>query len=355
MRLLYLPNEPTPGWQAGPRAALERLAANGTLSRLETYSFLQAPAQQAHADILARARETQPDVILFTKVGDFPVSASWLDELRNVTSRPLLAYYDGDLYGCAFKRMSRATSIMCAQSDAVFVCGLGKQAARFRRRGARRIYYLRHNASTAQFDARWTPTHRRDLDVVVIGNRIHGRFALQDRLGARLPGSAEREELVRRLGQQFGRRFAVYGAGWTGFVGDRGPLAFDRQLDAIRESWLSVGYDHFPGTPYYFSDRLPISMLSGVAHVTHYHPGYDRLFRHGRELLWGYSVSGVVETVRDALLGDRADLIALGERGRDHAMTHLTSDRAYAEAVGVLQQGRRGQWPVDHDRVEELT
>ena len=344
MKLLYLPNEPELGWQAGPRAALEKLRDERTLSELEIYSFLQRPAETALAEILESARRSEPDAIVFTKLGRFPITDDWLRALKAIRSKPTIVYYDGDRYGRVFKRISAETKRMCRHVDLLFLCGFGSNARIFEAAGARRIFYCPHSASTTQFGAPWIPTADRALDVVLIGNRIRGRIAAQDRFPwGRMPGAYQREQLVRRLGAAFGRRFAVYGAGWNGFEGNRGPIRFERQHDVIRTSWLSIGYDHFPGTPFYFSDRLPIALLSGVAHLVHYHPGYESLFEHGRDLLWARSIDSIVDTARYALGRGPAFLNELGVRGRELASRRLVSDVVYAEMIETIAAVRSGR------------
>ncbi len=341
MRLLYLPNEPVLGWQVGARAALGALRRCGTLSDLQIYSFLQQPPARARDEILALCDEAAPDAVLFTKIGYFPLDDRWLEALRRTRNNPLLIYYDGDIYGRVFKRLTAETRTMCRHADLVLLCGLGENARRFESAGARHIGYLPHNVSLAQFGGAWTPTATRTLDVVVIGNRIRGRVALQERIPwARMPGAFEREQVVRQLGDVFGARFAVYGTGWDGFVGNRGPVAFARQHEVLRESWLSVGYDHFPGTPMYFSDRLPISLLSGVAHAVHYHPGYESWFQNGRELLWARTIDELVELARDALGRGRSYLDALGARGHQFAQERLSSEVVFAGVVATIARMR---------------
>ncbi|MGH9889115.1 MAG: glycosyltransferase family protein [bacterium] len=343
MRLLYLPNEPVPGWQVGARAALEQLRRQGVLSDLRIYSFLQPPPARALDEILALCEEAAPDAVLFTKVSDFPVDDRWLNAIRRVPSKPLLVYYDGDIYGRVFKRPTAETRTMCRHADLVLACGLGANARQLEAAGARRIGYLPHNASLSQFGAAWTPTATRERDVILIGNRIRGRIALQERIPwARMPGVFEREQLVRRLGAAFRARFAVYGTGWDGFVGNRGPIAFARQHEVLRDSWLSVGYDHFPGTPMYFSDRLPIALLSGVTHAVHYHPGYESLFQSGRELLWAHSVAELVEVARNALGRGPAYLDEIGARGRAFVQTRLSTEVVFADALATIAQLRSG-------------
>lgn len=351
MRLVYLPNEPVPGWQVGARAALEQLRGRGVLSDLRIYSFLQAPPARALAEILALCEEAAPDAVLFTKIGGFPVDDRWLGALRRLPSKPLIVYYDGDIYGRIFKRPTAETRAMCRHADLVMLCGLGANARQFEAAGARRIDYLPHNASLAQFGAPWEPMAKRGYDVIVIGNRIRGRVALQERIPwARMPGVFEREQLVRRLGSAFGARFAVYGTGWDGYIGNRGPIAFARQHEVLRDSWLSVGYDHFPGTPMYFSDRLPIALLSGVAHAVHYHPGYESLFQSGRELVWAHTIDGLVELARDALRRGPSYLDELGARGRAFAHDRLSSEVVFADAVATIARLRAGARGVASSR-----
>lgn len=341
MRLLYLPNEPTPGWQVGARTALEALRRDGTLTDLRIYSFLQRPPERALDEIQALVEDARPDAVLFTKIGDFPVDDTWLTALHRAPSKPLIVYYDGDVYGRLFKRPSAETRAMCRHADLVLLCAMGQNARLFEAAGARRIGYLPHNASEAQFGAPWTPTRERAHDVIVIGNRIRGRLAVQERIPwARMPGVYEREQLVRQLGAAFGARFAVYGTGWDGFAGARGPVAFDRQHDVLHDSWLSVGYDHFPDEPRYFSDRLPIALMSGVAHAVHYHPGYEAMFEHGRDLLWARSIDALVEAARDALAQGPPYLDALGARGRELAQRTLTSQVVFREAIATIAQLR---------------
>src|SRR4029079_13665096 len=99
-----------------------------------------------------------------------------------VPSKPLLVYYDGDIYGRVFKRLTAETRTMCRHADLVLACGLGANARQLEAAGARRIGYLAHNASLSQFGAAWTPTATRERDVILIGNRIRGRIALQERI-----------------------------------------------------------------------------------------------------------------------------------------------------------------------------
>lgn len=342
MRLLYLPNEPTRGWQAGPRSALDELLARKAITELKVYSFLQEVPSVALAEIRETAVEFAPDAILFTKIGSFPVTDSWLRAIRSLPSRPLIAYYDADVYGAVFKRVTQSMRVLCRNADIVFVCGLGSNRDRFEQCGARQVMYCPHSASTSQFGQPWIPTTDRELDVVMIGNRISSRIGCLNYVPwGRMSGAYLREQAVRALGRVWGTRFGIYGNGWEGFIGNCGPVPFSQQFSALRRGWLSVGVDHFPDVPFYFSDRLPISLLSGVGHVVHFHEGYDALFENGNQLLWARDVDELVDVTRMAISMGPDYLNELGGRGRQFALETLVSTVTYGRMIKYMSGLRR--------------
>ena len=92
--------------------------------------------------------------------------------------------------------------------------------------------------------------------------------------GLHLPGGRQRKQLANAFHKGLGERFAVYGGGtgWKGRPYARGPIPFHEQGDKIRSAWMSVSWDQFPALPMYSSDRLSISLASGVPHLTNAAP-----------------------------------------------------------------------------------
>lgn len=331
--LLYLPNEGTPGDQVGPRAAFEALAREGRLSAYQAFSYLvearRDGAEGALRRLEALVRERRPDVLLWQHVSDFPVGKEHLAALRAASPGTHLLYHEGDVYGRWVKRLPRATRRLMAAADTVALVGKGEYAALARGAGARRVIYTPHSADTVRFGRPWTPTDRRELDVVLIGNRLTSR-----RPWGRIPGAAAREALGRALGRRFGERFAVYGRGWEGFVGARGPLAFAEQEEAQRQAWVTVSWDHFDTVEAYFSDRLPIALLSGVPHVKNHQPGYEAVFGARPPFSWAKDVGGILGQVERLLALPVAERNGLGERARLWAAEHLTARPVYERLLG---------------------
>ncbi len=340
IRLLYLPNEQLPALeQVGPRRAFEAMAARAELSAYEVYSFLHEyrggrPAAMVQGEILERVRDMQPDVLLWQHVSEFPVTDEYLGRLKAAAPDMALVYHEGDVYARRANRPSAAIRALAAQAHVIATVGLGPVAQMFRAAGARRVLYTPHCAETQRFGMPWTPTTRRRLDVVLIGNRLPG---LTRRY--RLPGNVERESLVRRLERLLGPRFAVYGGNWSGPCA-RGAAPFEHQEAVLREAWLGLNWDNFRGIPYYFSDRLPIGLLSGVAHLTSYQPGYEHLFRDGEHLVWAHKVEHAVERVDFLLSQPPRVLIEMGRAGQALARARLMADGVYPELLHRVMELR---------------
>ena len=143
----------------------------------------------------------------------------------------------------------------------------------------------------------------------MIANRNRGRIP-----GSAVPGAWRRAQFAKLLERQYGSRFALYGHGWEGNSSWRGPLAFDEQGEANRSAWVSASWDHFPSIANYTSNRAPISLASGVPHVSNYRPGFELMYPPGSGLFWAGSVRAVAEMVAVVLALPRDDLLALGEQ-----------------------------------------
>lgn len=339
-RLLYVPNEAQVGDQVGPRRLFESLQERGKISALEIYplSVRQRDASLAAAmrEMLEVADRLRPTLILWQHPGSLDIPP---DALRRLRRDSYLIYHEADVYGWLRKRLPLGARRLARWSHATFAVGMGSNAALLRRFGATKIGYVPSSVDLKRFGSPWDPTDERDFDVVVIGNRVvPSRGPLSP-----LPGSREREKLYRRLGQLLGDRLAIYGNGWDGFVGARGPVSFDLQEQVARRSWLTASWDHFGGVPYSFSNRLPISLAAGVPHITSRHAGYDELFTDGRELFMVDSVKEMVERVADLLSGPRDHLNVVAAAGGAFAREFLATDIVFSRLLESAVACRDGQ------------
>lgn len=340
MKLLYLPNESVRGDQCGPRDAFDGMVKDGVLSHCFVFSYLCEARENRNDPVtLQKLYEVvcrfQPDVIFWQHVGKFPVTREFIEKLKRVDPRPTLVYHEGDVFGKWTKRPTEAMKVLASAADLVFLVGLGDLAQWFAKCGAQKVLYAPHSVDTVRFGKPWEPTLSRDFDAVMIGNRLTSRVPF-----FRIPGAREREKLALKLGERLGGRFAVFGRGWDGFGFSQGAIPFHEQENVMRKSWVSISWDHFDQTPFYFSDRLPISLLSGVPHVTNYQPGYEKIFSDGRHVYLANSVDNAVDGVLFLLSQPRHTLIEWGRQAREWAGQRLTSKVVYRGMVEKILEAR---------------
>jgi hypothetical protein len=337
MKLYYLPNEgdeSNPALrQVGPRKSFERLRKEGLLSDLRIYSFLSKFRHSMAADavkneILAEAASFKPDIIFWQHVSEFPVDDAFLTALKKRSQCRLFVYQDLDAFGRIAKRISRPMAAMFRIADLTYMCGTGGLFDLARRHGARDVRYFPHTYDNIRFGHPWKPTLQRAVKLTMIGGRIRRRIPVLP-----FPGARSRRALAVKLDRIFGKDFALYGPGWDGIPSARGPLQYTQQERALQSGWISINWDHFDRVPYYFSDRLPISLAAGVPHVTSYHPGYEFLFRDCPGLYAVHSVDEAVACAEWLLSRPRAELIAEGLGAKAWVEKNLESDVVHRQAI----------------------
>jgi len=342
LRFFYLPNELREGDQIGPRKAFRLLHDEGIFSSYTAYSYLverqRARTQREALEALYQAAAAfAPDVIYWQHLNrSYPVERTFLQRLKALPSRPRFVWHDPDPYGKYIKPVDAVMRDALAECDMAILVGLGYLAAEVRRAGAPRVLFAPHSYDDERFGQPWQPTLTRHHDAIMIANltclkRVPFLF---------LPGGRQRKQLARTFHRAYGERYAVFGAGqgWQGEPYCRGPIAFDAQQQAIRESWLTVNWGQFDDIAMYSSDRLPISLAAGVPHITNHQRGYEHLFPDARGIYFVHSPAEALD-VADMLLSlPREQLIAIGEQGATYARERLNATRVYRDIVTALRQ-----------------
>ena len=342
MRWFYVPNENTEGDQIGPRMAFEKLLQGGVFSAYTAYSYLvRGKAANCHQDALNEfiesAREFAPDVIFIQHPGNgYPMDRLFLQKLKAIPSKPKLVLHEGDPYDKWFKRIDKTLRNTFKEADLVILVGLGKLAELVRDAGAKNIRFIPHSYDSKRFSSEWQPTHSRTHDAVMIANCGY----VKNIPGLYLPGGRKRRQTAEALYLALGDRFAVFGGGgaWQGRPYAHGNLPFDRQGEVIRSSWVSVNWHHFDDLSFYSSDRLAISLASGVPHITNYQEGYQHIFE-------GIPGLFIVKTPREA--ADAAIFLLsmpilrrneLGQASAEYARTHFEATKVYSDIVEVIKE-----------------
>lgn len=340
-KLLYLPNERYEGEHFGLRSVFEGMFKLGELSGYVVFPFLVEQErlgsnEKVIKEIYQLAENFQPEIILWQRPGNFHIDPGFGKRLKEIRSHPVIVYDERDVWGGRSKPFTDSMKTLAKEADIVFLVGLGKYADVFRKFGAKRILYSPHSIDTLRFGHPWVPTNERQFDVVMISNLFRSK-----NLRPGIPGWKNRWQLAERLNKLLGDRFALFGKGWERAPYARGELPFLKQEEVCRQSWLSVGWKHFDKTPYYFSSRLAIAMMSGVAHVTNYMPGYEIMFQNGQDLCYARTVDEMVDIVIHLLSLPRSNIIEMGLKGQEYAKANLASEVVFRN---IIQKSTEIYW-----------
>ena len=342
LRFFYVPNESQVGDQVGPRKAFKLLADEGVFSAYTAYSYLVERANatsHAHAleQLHAAVQAFQPDVIYFQHLNrSYPVDRAYVQRLKSVASMPKFVWHDPDPYGKFIKPLDDTMKAALAESDMAILVGLGYLAEHVRRAGAKRVLFAPHSYDDERFGQPWQPTLSRTYDAIMIANLT----CLKRVPFLYLPGGRNRKLMSRAFHSAYGDRYAVFGAGqgWQGEPYCRGPIPFDAQERTIRSSWLTINWGQFDEIAMYSSDRLPISLATGVVHITNHQRGYEHLFPGAKGIYFVHSPAEALD-VADLLLSmPREQLVEIGEQGVAYARERLNATRVYRDIVTAIRE-----------------
>lgn len=335
-RVLYVPNEVDPGGQRGMRRAARLLTEHGLIDS-RVYSVLaevrRGGGESARRRLLEICAEFRPDVLVMQHIHGAGLTEDHLRAIRRGAD-PRIVYHEGDVYSRWRHPLPSESVIAARHADVVLTVGSGAAADNFRRLGVSDVRWVPSTYDPGTFGR--LPLHAAPGPtgaVALIGNRSAARVPWRV-----LPGSRDRERLVRTLERRFGTGFIVFGRGWTG-PRAAGPIPFRGQEQALRDFWVSANWDHYPGEPAFFSNRLPICLASGSIHVTSRHDGYDTaLPGSGPFLCLARTVEECAALCREIIQDvPESERLALREQARAYASRHLRQDVQFAgfiEAAG---------------------
>jgi hypothetical protein len=341
-KVLYLPNEGSllvEEGQVGGRAAFNEMAQDGTIRELKIYSFLaeynarQKNAGESHRELLEVVKGFQPDVIFWQHPYGYPISDDLLSAIRGCGSAPLLAFHEGDPFDRYYKIISSELETLYRNCDVFFTIGLGEAQRLFNRIRVHPHFYF----SPSIFDRERVGTEPPRLETLgsrydavmigTIGTRIRG-FYMQ-------PYSKMRIKLAREMVRIFGDRFAVFGGGWPADVNCAGLLHYSKQAATIQTSRMSLMWDLYPEYTFYFSDRLPIALGSGVPFVTNRRKGFDVVLAGAPGLYLGDTIEDLVDIAVYLRGLPLEEIHAIGLAEREWAFANLEVRVVFRKAFDI--------------------
>lgn len=294
LRLLYLPNEGSRGDQLGPREGFEYLFKTERLEAYEAFSFLVEARELGSWDVMLDklvdvSEVFQPSAILWCLQNNGIVPKRYVAKLKSLASRPIIAQRTGDSYWKPPREMVE----LGREIDVTFLTGTSLIPA-FKKQGCKVVRYHPEVFDTVRFGKPWQRTKSADYDVVMISNFYNQLWF------KRYPGQKERMALAYAFSKHFGKRFGLFGDGWKGWRCWQGKIPYDQQQEPMRSSWLVLGVNNWQDS-HYFSDRLPISLSSGVPVVYKYFTGAEELFEDSKHLWFFEDVNDAMKKARHLL------------------------------------------------------
>lgn len=343
-RLLVLLNENPAGAHDDVHNSLRRLVAAG---RLDDHVVIPHAARLADGadersvaeEVLTTAKSCEATAVLWSHTGSLRIDDGVLGRLRALPNRPVMAYWDNDMYHWFFKPFPREALRIAQLCDVVFACGDSGYVESLSRHDCPDIRYTPSSTDEVRFPITSVAAcHAREYeyDVVLIGNRVRSRLPFKT-----MPGARERERLVDLFTRRLGRRFAVYGFGWTG-ASAQGPVPFQEQGRVYRSARLALGNNNLHAG-YYFSNRLPIAMSSGCIVVHNWEPGFETVFGEQAPLRLFRTPQSAWQTARRLLNCDEAELEEQRLAAHDLALRRFTMYHVQDYMLRVLSGIRQAR------------
>jgi hypothetical protein len=350
-RLLYLPNEGEyrEGFgQVGGRSAFAEMRECGIISALEIYSFLPEYQRDrdrdlAHQKLIEIVRAFQPGIIFWQHPENFPVTPELVRALRQCGSSPLIVYHEADPFDRLYKPIREAQRVLYTNSDVFLHVALGLGRKLWEEiEPHRHFYYSPNCVDMERFTAPIVPQDVGSVyDAVMFGS-----IARSFKSVIKQPGAKFRVELARKMARTFGNRFASFGAGWPTGTNCRGKWPHELQTSMIQKARMSVIWDLYKDHTFYFSDRLPIALASGLPFITSHHRGYEVLFSDVPSLFYGSSVDDLVDIAKYLHSLPLDEVLSIGAAGKAWMLANLEARVVFRRAldlcIPIWQKSERG-------------
>jgi hypothetical protein len=318
-------NEAKFGDDPGFRDALAGL----TRGYIGSYEVFALPAQEttkgvyrAHDSLIRVGRLLQPSAVLFQSPHRTALSTETIARLKRESGNPYILYWEGEIWG-GNKRLPLASRALAAQADVVYSVGMGNQERFLRRAGARDVRYIPFTCCQVRFaNARPMGWPNPSIDIVHIGNRVLAAGWIPS-----MPGEWSRGRLIKRLARGRSLQVRAYGSGWRGRV-SAGRIPYVHQLSLLERCRVSVNWDHYPRTPGFYSDRLPIAMLAGRMHVTTWHEGLEWLPGEDHGLVLARTWRDAAAAAMRLATTPWSHIVSQGSRGAAWVRSRLTHTQA---------------------------
>ena len=334
MRLFVVLNEQEPRTHVDVYDALDKLVGNGDIGDYKVYPFVfrlhsGAKNREVVDEITGTIHAYEPELVLFSHTGQLDIEYDTLRKLRVQHPTTVFAYRDGDIYHPFYKPMPREIFGILSNCSVSFWCGYDLYAKKTERFCKDRRY-VPLSTDPVRF-SRNRGGDEKEFDVVMIGNLSRSKIPFKS-----FPGGAERVKLAMSMHKLLGDKFAVFGKGWKGMDFCRGPVAFGEQGTMYGRARIALGNNNLHAS-YYFSDRLPIALGSGVLMAHNYEEGIESPFADIGYNLFFKDVQQARQLVRNLLETSQDEIDKTALRYSTFSLQKLTMEFCMKYMVDVMK------------------
>lgn len=286
-------------------------------------NYRQERLKVRHA-FIERAVEFKPDIVHLQIQHTDIIDGETIRILKQHLPNTIVVNWTGDVRNyvpetyCGIARHADVNLISSTGQIEMFEKRLGKKVLYWQIGYDQKLYYPGE------------PRKEFDYDVIFIANHN----ARED-----YPGRHEREEVVLKLKQQFGDRFALFGHGWESKFGARDSLEQKIIGQYYHRSFCCLSVSHYNEINNYFSDRLLMCLASGRPTVSLRYPHWENYWTNGCDLLIADSIEEIPNKVR--FLMENRDLAEyIGVSGAAKAFAEHTYTSRVKELLKMVKNVR---------------
>jgi spore maturation protein CgeB len=333
MNLLLIINENPAGAHDDVHRAIENCCETKIITNSFIYPFLARILEgmrekQVLNEIINISKNFQPDLILWMHTDKFKITSEAIKELKGLESKPVMGYWDGDLYQSPYRPVPNELLNLCSACDVVFAQGFGEMTEKMKSKGCRDIRFVPAFGDEKRFFP--VPNENKEYDVVMIGNNITSRNPFR----ITMDGTKLRKQIVNEFCKNYKNKFAVFGNNWKGNCA-RGPINNLEQHRVYSKSKVTISINNSSGK-YYFSDRLPIAMLSGIPIIQNFEEGFDKLFKKCNSIIFFKRLEEGIEKASELLLKPQEELNEIGNNLNIYAKKYFTANFIFDYIIKVL-------------------
>jgi len=270
-----------------------------------------------------------------------------MEKLLSLSNRPTIITSCGDGFSDNWMRPDYPDDFKEASrlADITFSTQMGKAADKMMKWGAKNVVLSPLSMCQVRFSAQNVipETHQFDFDVVFVGSKNSNRI---NPISKFWWATKERDELVRKLSQHFGKRFGLFGKGWN-YPSAQGPTPFDKQQDTFRRGRLVVGGNPYSYSDYYSSNRVFFEISSGIPTVELAVPRLDKVLRNNDHVYFANNIPEVIKKIEHLLSLDSNELYTKAAKAAKYIENNHTQYHRMKFKIDTAKRYKANNYKLD--------